>query len=254
MFRKVFEWYSAFDIFIEIVRECPLKDDEWQQCAKKSGWLEQVQLLLSGAARIAGCVRAGTSVLIHCSDGWDRTAQLTCLSSILLDPHYRSAQGLQQLLTREWLQAGHKFDHRYPLGANAVFTRLDDCLSQSDIFSHRRPRESTNGLLSILGKKAPEGEGEFAPVFALFIDALNQIINAFPHTFAYTSADLWNILLQLYRPNRQCRWGNCFSERLKAGIKPTFAVKESGVAKSDSIDIESIQSLLYISVFRMSCE
>ncbi|CAF4447663.1 unnamed protein product, partial [Adineta steineri] len=30
------------------------------------------------------------SVLVHCSDGWDRTAQLTSLSMLMLDPYYRT--------------------------------------------------------------------------------------------------------------------------------------------------------------------
>ena len=58
-------------------------------------------------------IRNGTSVLVHCSDGWDRTAQLTSLASICLDPFYRTTLGLEALIEREWLHAGHKFDARY---------------------------------------------------------------------------------------------------------------------------------------------
>ena len=32
---------------------------------------------------------------MHCSDGWDRTSQLTSLAQLLLDPHYRTITGLQ---------------------------------------------------------------------------------------------------------------------------------------------------------------
>ena len=35
---------------------------------------------------------AGISVLIHCSDGWDRTSQLCSLSKIMLDPYYRTIE------------------------------------------------------------------------------------------------------------------------------------------------------------------
>lgn len=28
-------------------------------------------------------------MLVHCSDGWDRTAQITSLAMLLLDPFYR---------------------------------------------------------------------------------------------------------------------------------------------------------------------
>lgn len=36
----------------------------------------------------------GVSVLVHCSDGWDRTAQACSIASILLDPFYRTVKGL----------------------------------------------------------------------------------------------------------------------------------------------------------------
>ena len=35
------------------------------------------------------------SVLVHCSDGWDRTAQTCSLAGILLDPYYRTIHGFQ---------------------------------------------------------------------------------------------------------------------------------------------------------------
>ena len=35
----------------------------------------------------------GVSVLVHCSDGWDRTAQTCALISLLIDPYYRTLHG-----------------------------------------------------------------------------------------------------------------------------------------------------------------
>ena len=35
------------------------------------------------------------SVLVHCSDGWDRTAQTCSLAGIMLDPYYRTIHGFQ---------------------------------------------------------------------------------------------------------------------------------------------------------------
>ena len=37
----------------------------------------------------------GTSVLVHCSDGWDRTAQTCSLAGLILDPYYRTIPGFQ---------------------------------------------------------------------------------------------------------------------------------------------------------------
>lgn len=33
------------------------------------------QAVLSGAVRVVNSIERDTSVLVHCSDGWDRTAQ-----------------------------------------------------------------------------------------------------------------------------------------------------------------------------------
>jgi len=40
-------------------------------------------------------IHEGISVLVHCSDGWDRTAQTCSLASIMLDPYYRTIEGFQ---------------------------------------------------------------------------------------------------------------------------------------------------------------
>lgn len=69
-----------------------------------------LQLILAGALRIADKVESGkTSVVVHCSDGWDRTAQLTSLAMLMLDGYYRSIRGFEVLVEKEWLSFGHRF-------------------------------------------------------------------------------------------------------------------------------------------------
>lgn len=53
-----------------------------------------------GAVTIARFVDKGAAALVHCSDGWDRTSQLTSLAQLLLDPFYRTITGLQVNDTR----------------------------------------------------------------------------------------------------------------------------------------------------------
>ena len=35
----------------------------------------------------------GRSVVVHCSDGWDRTSQTCSLAKMMIDPHYRTLHG-----------------------------------------------------------------------------------------------------------------------------------------------------------------
>jgi myotubularin-related protein 6/7/8 len=79
----------------------------------RSGWLKHIAGLLVGADLIARQIGLQHShVLIHCSDGWDRTSQLSALSQICLDPYYRTLEGYIVLVEKDWLSFGHMFRHR----------------------------------------------------------------------------------------------------------------------------------------------
>lgn len=42
------------------------------------------------------------SVVVHCSDGWDRTAQICALVQLLLDPTCRTLEGFLVVVQKEW--------------------------------------------------------------------------------------------------------------------------------------------------------
>lgn len=49
--------------------------------------------LLRAAVTVASAIeRDERPVLVHCSDGWDRTPQIVALAQILLDPYYRTME------------------------------------------------------------------------------------------------------------------------------------------------------------------
>lgn len=62
---------------------------------ESSGWLRHIKSILDTSQFIAEALVEGISVVVHCSDGWDRTAQVCSLASILLDPFYRTISGYQ---------------------------------------------------------------------------------------------------------------------------------------------------------------
>ncbi|KAG0368307.1 hypothetical protein BGZ54_002221 [Gamsiella multidivaricata] len=88
----------------------------WFTLIESTGWLTHVADLLKAASGREGIVGKmldqNCSLLVHCTDGWDRTTQLVSLAQILLDPYYRTIQGLRVLIEKEWLSAGHPFQSR----------------------------------------------------------------------------------------------------------------------------------------------
>jgi hypothetical protein len=79
----------------------------------KSHWLKHIANMLDGVGLIARQIGLQHShVLIHCSDGWDRTSQLSALSQLCLDPYYRTMEGFVVLVEKDWLSFGHQFRYR----------------------------------------------------------------------------------------------------------------------------------------------
>ncbi|ODM94150.1 Myotubularin-related protein 2 [Orchesella cincta] len=161
-----------------------IDDNKWLSAIEATRWLEHLKCIISGAVRIVDKVENNkTSVLVHCSDGWDRTAQLTGLSMLLLDPYYRTLKGFEVLVEKEWLSFGHKFQHRIGHG--------DD--------RHSDPDRS--------------------PVFLQWIDSVYQVTLQFPYAFEFNEYFLITILDHLY----SCRFGtflyNTEKERMTNEVK-----------------------------------
>lgn len=99
----------------------------------KSNWLKHIRGVLDGSALIARQVGINHShVLIHCSDGWDRTSQLSALSQLMLDPFYRTIDGFIVLVEKDWLSFGHMFQQRSgPLNHEKWFVVERDAMAGS---------------------------------------------------------------------------------------------------------------------------
>ncbi|XP_066574362.1 myotubularin-related protein 7 isoform X2 [Amia ocellicauda] len=104
---------------------------------ENSGWLKHIKAVLEAGIFIAKAVsEEAASVLVHCSDGWDRTAQACSVASLLLDPYYRTLKGFMVLIERDWISFGHKFSHRYnhldgdPKEVSPVIDQFIECVWQ----------------------------------------------------------------------------------------------------------------------------
>ncbi|XP_059047434.1 myotubularin-related protein 2 [Achroia grisella] len=156
----------------------------WFSGIEASCWLKHIKCILAGAVRIVDKVENHkTSVLVHCSDGWDRTAQLTALAMLMLDPYYRTLRGFEVLIEKEWLSFGHKFQLR---------------------IGHGDERHS---------------DADRSPVFVQWVDCVWQLQQQFPTAFEFTERLLITIVDHLY----SCRFGtflfNTERERVKEEVK-----------------------------------
>ncbi|XP_032886140.1 myotubularin-related protein 1-like isoform X3 [Amblyraja radiata] len=140
-----------------------IDESKWLSNIDSTHWLEYIRILLAGAVRMADKVEsAKTSVVIHCSDGWDRTSQLVSLSMLILDSFYRTIKGFEVLLEKEWLSFGHRFAVRVGHG--------DENHAAADR----------------------------SPIFLQFIDCVWQITRQFPAAFEFNELFLLTILDHLY--------------------------------------------------------
>ncbi|KAL6937939.1 hypothetical protein ACO0RG_004464 [Hanseniaspora osmophila] len=76
-------------------------------------WFKHIRnLLQSTDTLVRHIVFNQSNLLIHCSDGWDRTAQISSLVELCVDPYYRTLEGFMVLVEKEWYNFGHRFMER----------------------------------------------------------------------------------------------------------------------------------------------
>ncbi|KAK8798785.1 hypothetical protein WA158_007869 [Blastocystis sp. Blastoise] len=133
-------------------------DEDFYKLLSDALWYEQVHSILVSLTRIVEYMEdEGCSVLAHCSDGWDRTAQMVAGGELCMDPYYRTLKGFEILIEKEWCSFGHQF-------------RLRTGADNHDFDEKQR-----------------------SPVFLLFLDCLYQIMCQYPTVFEFNE----NLLLFL---------------------------------------------------------
>lgn len=80
---------------------------------EQTNWLQlQSKILVSANSILDAIVNDRANILVHCTDGWDRTAILCSLVQMMLDPHFRTVQGFITIIEKDWLSFGHMFHRR----------------------------------------------------------------------------------------------------------------------------------------------
>lgn len=180
-----------------------------RQALRRSGWLRHISAIVEGSLLIVRNVHISSShVLIHCSDGWDRTAQLSSLSQLCLDPYYRTIKGFQILIEKDWLSFGHKFlDRCGHLSSEKFF------LTPVEVSNNTSGAEAAQAFFaSVQNRFASQTHlKETSPVFHQFLESVRQVQRQFPERFEFNERFLRRIYYHLY----SCRFGTflCNSER-----------------------------------------
>jgi len=155
-------------------------DNKYLSKIDGSGWLQYICLLLRNTCLMVKVMMEDKcSVVVHCSDGWDRTAQICALGQLCMDPYYRTIEGFIVLIEKDWLGFGHQFHTRCAHGASA------------------------------------EGASQCSPIFSQYIEACAEIIRQYPTEFEFTDDFLMIILDQLY----SCRFGTFLYDNVKQRIE-----------------------------------
>ena len=168
------------------LRNCMVSPPElptWLSSLEATKWFSHMSGLLKAATIVAQAISyEGRPVLVHCSDGWDRTPQITSLAQLLLDPFYRTFNGFQVLVDKEWVEFGHKFSDRCGTGMGS------------------------------------EDVNERCPVFLQWLDCVYQIQRQYDTAFEFNNAYLVKLAQHVYSNlfgNFSC---NTSEERVKARI------------------------------------
>jgi hypothetical protein len=94
-------------------KDSKLNDSKFLAKVEASGWYNLIRKQIQFAMEVVEVLHdKSKNALIHCADGWDRTSVLCSLTQILLDPYYRTIEGFEVLIEKDWISFGHKFDDR----------------------------------------------------------------------------------------------------------------------------------------------
>lgn len=192
LFMSLANIHSIRRSFQSVRTLCAIHTEQlnWFSVLENTKWLQHISGLLKSALTVVNTLdREARPVVVHCSDGWDRTPQIVALAELMLDPYYRTIHGFQVLVEREWLDFGHKFGDRCGHG-----------LHSDDV-------------------------NERCPVFLQWLDCVHQLLNQYSCNFEFNS----NFLVKLAQHTYSCLFGtflcNSSQERRQHRVgQRTFSV------------------------------
>ncbi|XP_017791187.1 PREDICTED: myotubularin-related protein 10-B [Habropoda laboriosa] len=166
----------------ENIRQFWLQDNNFYSSVENTKWLKYVSYCLSKTVETCNHLHSGFSVILQEGAGTDLCCIISSLVQLLLDPYFRTLNGFQSLLQKEWVAGGHPFCDR--LGHIA-----------------KRPMEKS-------------------PLFLLYLDCVWQLIQQFPAEFEFTETYLTTLWDAAHVCIFDTFIFNCEKDRVAAATDP----------------------------------
>lgn len=183
--------------------------------SRASNWLKYIRLLLSSTDKLTKSIIFNkSSILLHCSDGWDRTAQMCSLVQICLDPYYRTIEGFMILVEKDWLSFGHRFAERCNHLSSKSFFRDNSVnrvnntgtnLANAEDTGDYSVSTSTPEIMVRKGTQVKKNKNLklSSPIFQQFLDCVYQLLLQNPSQFEFNERFLRRLVYHLY----SCQYG-----------------------------------------------
>lgn len=156
--------YKSLASMLLAANPSPSSDVSFTKQFEDSQWLNGIRNILKASYDTAVYLNNGAPVLVHCSHGWDRTAQVCAVAQLFLDPYYRTFEGFKVLVEKEWVSLGHAFQMR--------------CGHSQD--------------------RATRQEDQISPIMIQFLDCVWQILRQCMHYFEFNARYILTVADHVY--------------------------------------------------------
>ncbi|EAT38271.1 AAEL009815-PA [Aedes aegypti] len=144
-------------------REFMQQDSRFHSLLDKTYWLLYVSLCLKQSVEAAKILMSGRTVVLQEISGRDMCSVISSLVQLLLDNSFRTINGFQTLIQKEWVNLGHPFSDRigHVYNGNTI---------------------------------------ERSPLFLLFLDCVWQLLQQFPEEFEFSETFLTSLWDSVFLP------------------------------------------------------
>lgn len=167
-----------------------------QSALTNTKWLKYISILMISIEKLTKYfIFNKSNLIIHCSDGWDRTTQISSLIQICVDPHFRTIEGFITLIEKEWLSFGHRFNERCGHLSNQSYFQLEE--NDQDDGATKAIKSVTSQFRKLRTMDLT------SPIFQQFLDVIYQIQRQFPNRFEFNERFIRRLVYHLY----SCQYG-----------------------------------------------